>query len=62
MHSAPPQHQNDDLTSMLSSALGRMDAVLQMNSLLFVNQMRIDAEIQAINATRRKITDNTRAR
>ena len=47
---------------MLSSALTRMDAVLQMNTLLFVNQMRIDAEIQKINTAKRKIADNTRAR
>jgi len=55
-------NQNNNLTAMLSSALTRMDAVLQMNTLLFVNQMRIDAEIQKINTAKRKIADNTRAR
>lgn len=58
MH-APPR---EDLATMMASTLHRMDAVLQMNTLLFVNQMRIDSEVQAINAARRKIADNTRAR
>lgn len=51
-----------NLTRMVSTALERMDSVLHMNTLLFVNQMRIDAEIQRLNAEKRRVAENARAR